>query len=375
LQTFQVFPAIPEKISFLGVLARNLWWCWHVNAIELFRRIQPKLWSQSGRNPLVFLTMIPQKRFVELSKDDSFIAHLENVKKEFEKEIYAQFILSDSPYKSNEKIAYFSMEFGIHESLPLFAGGLGVLAGDHLKAASDMGLPLVGVGLLYRQGYFRQYLDQSGWQQEEYPETDIFFLPLKRARDKNDNEIKISITGPDGDIRAVVWQVNVGRVPLFLLDTNISENQPEIRDITSNLYVSDAKKRLAQEVLLGVGGIRALQAIDIIPSVCHMNEGHSSFSSIERLAQVMSIQQVDLKTAMEIVPRTTVFTTHTPVAAGHDEFPPEMLKPFMLPFQEKLNTKVDEIISWGQPVGSGSQRPLSMFILGLRMSQYHNGVS
>jgi len=251
LQTFQVFPAIPESLSFLQVLARNLWWCWHLDAIELFRRISPRLWEASGRNPIVFSTLIPQKQLEELSKDESFLAHQRH-------EVLTPVNPSESSYGKEGTIGYFSMEFGIHESVPLFAGGLGVLAGDHLKAASDLALPIIGVGLLYRQGFFHQFLDQDGWQQEEFPETDLFHLPVKRAKDRSGNEVSISVNGPEGEIRAVVWKIMVGRIPLYLLDANLPENPPEIREITARLYAGNPKTRLAQEVLLGIGGMRLL---------------------------------------------------------------------------------------------------------------------
>ena len=193
------------------------------------------------------------------------------------------------------------MEFGIHESLPLFAGGLGILAGDHLKAASDLALPLVGVGLLYRCGYFHQFLDPTGWQQEEYPETDYYHLPLRRARDASGNEVLVTLNGPDGEIHAMVWKIMIGRIPLYLLDTNIQENSPEIRNITYRLYDGGQKERLAQEVLLGIGGMRALATMGIQPAVCHMNEGHCAFASLERMAQTMQSHNIDLKTASEIV--------------------------------------------------------------------------
>ena len=186
LQTFQVFPVIPEPLSFLQVLSRNLWWCWHLDAIELFRRINPRLWDESGRNPIVFSTLISQKQLAELSKDESFLAHQQRVKESFAREVLAPVDRSGSPYGQQGTIAYFSMEFGIHESVPLFAGGLGVLAGDHVKAASDLALPLVGVGILYRKGYFNQFLDQDGLQQEEYPETNFYQLPMKRAKDRSE---------------------------------------------------------------------------------------------------------------------------------------------------------------------------------------------
>jgi starch phosphorylase len=374
LQTYQVFPATPEPLKFLERLARNLWWCWHMDAIELFRRINPRLWSQSGRNPILFSTLIPQERLDDLAQDESYLAHLQRVQQKFESQVWDK---TQEPLAREKEglIAYFSMEFGIHESVPLFAGGLGVLAGDHLKAASDRGLPLVGIGLLYRKGYFHQFLNNQGWQQEEYPETDIFHLPVKRAKDPAGQDVRVSIQGPEGDIHAVVWQIWVGRIPLYLLDTNIAENLPPVRDITDRLYAGEGKQRLAQEVLLGIGGMRALRKLGLTPAVCHMNEGHSAFCSLERLCQIKSDLGIDLPTALEIIPRTTVFTTHTPVAAGHDEFATEMVKPYVVPLEECLGVTSDEIIAWGQPSGTAVDTPLSMFVLGLRMSQYHNGVS
>ncbi len=376
LQTFQVFPNIPEQLSFLEALSRNLWWSWKQDAVELFRRINPRLWEESGRNPIVFLTRISQARLEELAKDGSFLAHQKRVKKRFEKRVRTAVDWSEYLPGKQGRIAYFSMEFGIHESLPLFAGGLGILAGDHLKASSDMASPLVGVGLLYRQGYFRQFLDQDGWQREEYPEIDIYNLPLERVKDGSGNEIHVSVTGPDGEIHAVVWMIRVGCIRLYLLDTNLAENSSKIRNITSRLYSGNPEMRLAQEMLLGIGGMRALAAIGINPAICHMNEGHSTFSSLERLVQIMSKYNVDLKTALEIIPRTNVFTTHTPVFAGYDKFPADLVKPYLRPLQERLGATEDEILSWGQPPMEPDQNGhLSMFVLGLRMAQYCNGVS
>ncbi len=375
IQTFQVFPSIPEPISFLDELSRNLWWCWNLDAIELFRRIDPSLWKKAGRNPLTFLTRISQDRYTELARDESFLAHQKRVKSQFRTH------LKQAPYADSETlshqnpIAYFSMEFGLHESLPIYSGGLGILAGDHLKAASDKGLPLVGIGLLYRQGYFRQYLNPDGWQQEEYPEVDLYQLPAVRALDPNGREIKIAIEGPEGTINACVWKIMVGRIPLYLLDTNLVENTPAIRDITARLYAGDGENRLAQEVLLGIGGMRTLYALGLDPAVCHLNEGHSAFSSLERLSQIMQRHSVSLETALEIVPRTTIFTTHTPVAAGHDEFEVDLVRPYLDPLQKQLGTAKDEILSWGQIDKSNPESPLSMFVLGLRLAQNCNGVS
>ncbi|MCJ7830019.1 MAG: alpha-glucan family phosphorylase, partial [Desulfobacterales bacterium] len=224
-------------------------------------------------------------------------------------------------------------------------------------------------------GYFRQLLDAGGWQQEEYPESEIFNLPLERARDQAGNEVTIAIDGPDGPIRAAVWKLMVGCIPLLLLDTNLPENPPDVREITTRLYVGELKLRLAQEVLLGIGGTRDLQAMGLFPAVSHRNEGHPAFASLERLAQIMDAFQVDLKTALEIVPRTTVFTTHTPVAAGHDEFPAAMIRPYIRPFAKRLGTDENQILAWGQPAGSTPDGPVSMFVMALRMAQYCNGVS
>lgn len=374
-QTYQVHPNIPENLAFLEILSRNMWWCWKKDAVELFRRIDPPRWVDSGRNPIAFLAKIPQKRFEQLAEDDGYLAHLDRVKEAYQSLVLDPVNDNMSPFQPGETVAYFSMEFGLHESLPLFAGGLGILAGDHLKAASNMALPLVGIGLMYHEGYFRQYLNQEGWQQEEYPQTDIYNLPVERMQDPAGNDLTITIQGPDGPIHAIIWKITVGRIPLYLLDTNIADNTPASREITSRLYTAENKVRLAQEMLLGIGGMQALAALEIKAKVLHMNEGHSAFASLQRLTQIMVDYNVDLKTALEIIPRTTVFTTHTPVAAGHDEFAVDLVKPYLKPLEEKLHVSVDEILSWGQPVGSNAEAPLSMFILALHMSAYCNGVS
>jgi glycogen phosphorylase len=373
--TYQIYPSIPKPLSFLEVLSRNLWWCWKQDAITLFRRVEPQLWKESKGNPIYLLSHVNQGRLEELAKDDSFLAHLQRVKDRYTKRVVDDAVPSNSFDDKLGPVAYFSMEFGVNENIPIFAGGLGVLAGDYLKASSNMALPIVGVGLLYRKGYFHQYLDQEGLQQEEYPEIEFYYLPLERARDPQGNEITISITGPEGEIHAFVWKIRVGRTPLFLLDTNLPENTLEAREITARLYVADPKIRLAQEMLLGIGGMRALAAMNLFPSVCHMNEGHSAFSVMERLALFMERYKIDLKTALQVVPRCTVFTTHTPVAAGHDSFPVDLVKPWILPLQERLGAGEEEILSWGQPADLGKDAPFYMCILGLRMSQYRNGVS
>jgi starch phosphorylase len=262
--------------------------------------------------------------------DDSYLAHMEQVRERYEKRVLNQ-TNGESPWDEGETVAYFSMEFGIHETLPLFAGGLGILAGDHLKAASGLKMPLVGVGLLYREGYFRQYLDKDGWQQESYPETDLYHLPLSKQKDRDGNPLVVSLTGIGG-ISAPRSGKSIGRIPLILLDTNLPKTPRDSRYYGA-VVLRRAVYRLAQEVLLGIGGMRALDALGIQPTVCHMNEGHCAFVGLERLRQIMDRYDISLETAREIVPRTTVFTTHTPVAAGHDEFPPAMVKPYFEPFE------------------------------------------
>jgi starch phosphorylase len=374
-KSYQVQPNIPPNLAFLETLSRNMWWCWTRDAVELFRRIDPRLWAKCGRNPVPFLTRIPQSRLEKLAHDTSYVGHLERVQGLFEKRVNHVETQIDLPMGSGECIAYFSMEFGVHESLPLFAGGLGILAGDHLKACSNMNLPVAGVGLMHRQGYFRQYLNHEGVQQEAYPETDFFSLPLQRLRDAAGNEVRVSIRGSDGPIHAVVWKVLIGRVPLFLLDTNILENPPENREITARLYAAESKIRLAQEVLLGIGGMRALQALGMKPKIVHMNEGHCAFAGLGHLVQLAEERGFDLKTALQIVPRTTVFTTHTPVAAGHDEFPADIVSPYLKPLAERLGTTEKEVLSWGQPQGAHANAPISMFLLGVRLASACNGVS
>jgi glycogen phosphorylase len=226
-KTFQVFPKIPESLTFLETLSRNIWWCWRPLAIELFHRIDPKLWEKSRRNPLTFLSLVPKSRFEQLEKDDSYLSQLKRVREMYDIRVNSPLSHPDPIFKDKEVIAYLSMEFGLHESIPIFAGGLGILAGDHLKAASNMKLPLVGIGLLYDEGYFRQFLTQDGYQQEEYPQIDLYQLPLTRVRDASGNQYKITIDGPEGEIRASIWKINVGRIPLYLLDTNLQENPPQ----------------------------------------------------------------------------------------------------------------------------------------------------
>ncbi|WP_457553260.1 alpha-glucan family phosphorylase [Desulfobacula sp.] len=375
MQIYKVYPAIPEPLSFLDYLARNLWWCWNHEAIDLFHRINPVQWQKVGKNPVAFLSHISQRRFIELSKDESFLGHLDRVKIKFEQMFSSVSKIKELDLNPKETIAYFSMEFGLHESLPFFAGGLGVLAGDHLKASSALGIPLTGIGLLFNEGYFTQFLDHNGWQQETYPVNDVFDLPVQKVQDSQGFEIKIEIPGPEGKICACVWQLKIGKIKLLLLDTNLSENPDSIRDITSRLYAGHNETRVAQEILLGIGGVKVLNALNIFPNVCHMNEGHCSFAGLERISMVMDKYNVDFQAAAQICKRTCVFTTHTPVAAGHDEFPKELILPYIKHYAQKFLISEEELLSWGEPHGLKNTGKFSMFIFGTRVSGYINGVS
>ncbi len=375
MQIYKVYPAIPEPLSFLDYLARNLWWCWNDEAIDVFRRIDPVLWEKVGKNPVAFLARISQHRYEELSRDDSFLGHLARVKIRFETMFSEVSRIRELDLGSKETVAYFSMEFGLHESLPFFAGGLGILAGDHLKASSALGLPLTGIGLLFREGYFRQYLDHNGWQQETYPIIDVFDLPAQKVTNGEGADLVIEIPGQEGIIHACVWQIKVGKIRLLLLDTNLPANSEENRNITSRLYASHGEIRVAQEILLGIGGIKVLKAMDLFPSVCHMNEGHCAFAGLERICMIMDRYDLTFQSASQICRRSSVFTTHTPVAAGHDEFDKHMVRPYIAPYAKKFGISEEELLSWGDIPGAGGANKFSMFCFGVSFSGYINGVS
>jgi starch phosphorylase len=328
-----------------------------------------------GKNPVVFLARISTPRYEALSRDESFLGHLGRVKARFDTMSSEISRVPDLTLESGETVAYFSMEFGLHESLPFFAGGLGILAGDHLKASSALGIPLIGIGLLFREGYFRQYLDHNGWQQETYPIIDVFDLPTRKITQASGEDLVIDIPGPNGIIHACVWEIHVGKVRLLLLDTNLPENPEHIRNITSRLYASHGDIRVAQEVLLGIGGTRALKAMGLFPAVCHMNEGHCTFAGLERICLIMERYGLNFQSASQVCRRSTVFTTHTPVAAGHDEFEKHQVRPYITPYAEKFDISVEELLSWGEVPGDGKNGKFSMFCFGVTFSGYINGVS
>lgn len=374
IQLYNVASWMPGELEFLEQLSRNLWWCWNHDAIDLFRRIDPQLWKDTAHNPILFLDRIPQEKLKELVDDDGFLTHLQRVKRQFEAKA-GRWDVRDDEGKRPDCIAYFSLEFGIHESVRLYAGGLGCLAGDHLKRASDLGLPLVGVGLLYRKGYFQQYLNQDGWQEESFPENEIDRLPVRRAEGPDGRPILISIPLPEGHLQAAIWIAEVGCAPLLLLDANIPENPRELRQITTTLYDGDRQTRLRQEFLLGLGGFRALVELGYEPSVCHMNEGHAAFLCLGRIEHLMKRHNLGIAEALQVLPRTDVFTTHTPVPAGNENFTADLAGPHLAVIADELGLNVDHILSWAQAPGNGKQKDVCMTILGLRMAHSSNGVS
>ena len=377
VRRFTVLPRVPEKLARLSELAHNLWWSWNPDAIILFRRINENLFAALNHNPVKLLGVERQERLDELAADDGFLAHLDRVWDAFETYFKQKswFDREGAAAPSKMKVAYFSAEFGLHESFPIYSGGLGLLAGDHLKSASDLGLPLVAVGLMYQQGYFRQYLNADGWQQERYPENDFFNMPCRLERRQDGQPVAITVEFPGRTVHAQVWRAAVGRVPLYLLDCNIPPNSPEDRKITAQLYGGDQDMRVRQELILGVGGLRALAALGIEPTVCHMNEGHSAFLALERVASTMEKHKVDFPTARQIVSAGNVFTTHTPVEAGNDMFPAFLVEAYLEPFRARLGLEKDELLGLGRQRPGDAHEPFCMTVLAIRLANHCNGVS
>ncbi|OWK43705.1 Glycogen phosphorylase [Fimbriiglobus ruber] len=376
VRPYTVLPSLPKRLQPLQGLAYNLWWCWNADAVALFRRINPELFEALDHSPVRLLSSTEQTRFDELAGDDGFLAHMDRVAAALDHYLKAPTWFGEHfDADQDARIAYFSMEFGIHESVPVYSGGLGVLAGDHLKSASDLGLPLSGVGLMYREGYFRQYLNVDGWQQERYPENDFFNLPLIAELGTDGTPIIVSAPLPGRDVLLRVWRIQVGRIPLYLLDANIPQNRPEDRGITAQLYGGDQHTRIQQEIILGIGGLRALRALGKEPTVCHMNEGHAAFVGLERIRLLMEEKKLDLATAMEVVKAGTCFTTHTPVPAGNDAFPPQMIDQYLGGYVQLLGTDRQTFFGLGRQHPQNDGEPFGMTVLALKLANTSNGVS
>jgi len=374
--SINVVPSLPSALAVLRDLAYNLWWTWNPDAIELFRRLDHEGWEKSGHNPVRMLGMIDQHRLDNAAQDDGFLAHLERVRLDFERYMTAP----TTWYHKNHGpppdpfISYFCLEFGLTECLPIYSGGMGVLAGDHLKSASDLGIPLVGVGLLYQQGYFRQYLNADGWQGEIHAENDFFTMPIQLEK-RNGTPLTIAVEYPNRNVTAQIWRVQVGRAPLYLLDTNVAQNQPDDRHITHQLYGGDIEMRIRQEIMLGIGGLRALRALGIVPRVCHMNEGHSAFLAIECIRQLVQEQGLTFAEAKEAVCASNVFTTHTSVPAGIDLFPPQLIDQYLGHYYETLGISRSQFLALGRQNAANDEEPFSMAVLALRLAAQVNAVS
>jgi starch phosphorylase len=363
----------PAALEPLWTIARNVWWSWNVDAVNLFRRIDPVAYEQSGPCPLRMLNGISKDHFERLAADQGFIDHLHRVKASYEAMLTSTSdIRPEISACKKSSIAYFSMEFGLHESIPLYSGGLGVLAGDHLKTASDLGLPLIGVGLFYNEGYFNQSIGKDGWQRELYAQNEPFFMPMELVRDANNHAITFDLTISGETVSVQIWKLPVGRLSLFLLDTNLSQNSPEARQITSRLYAGGQDLRLRQEILLGIGGVNALQAMGFEPDIFHLNEGHSAFLTLARISQAIR-KGFSWQQALLQVQSTQIFTVHTPLPAGNDSFPIDKVKHHIGSTLDLYGLPDDQFYALGKH--PEQLQEFSMPVFALRTSHFRNGVS
>ena len=360
---------LPEKLSRLEKLSKNLWWCWNESAKDLFRSIDPEVWHKSGHNPLVVLDTVSIKRFQQLSEDKDFLSRMKAVLDEFDTYMAAK------AQRKDPSIAYFCMEYGLDTSLKIYSGGLGILAGDYLKETSDMNVNLVAVGLLYRYGYFNQVLSAQGYQVAGYDAQDFTKIPAVPVLDKEGNWVTTSVAFPGRNLTARLWKVEVGRTDLYLMDTDYEANIPEDREVTYHLYGGNWENRLKQELLLGVGGIRALRKLGLDPQVYHCNEGHAAFIGMERLREYIEKDNLDFNEALEVVRASSLFTTHTPVPAGHDAFDEGLLRQYIGHYPERLKVDWETLMSLGKdnPLDAGEK--FSMSNLAANISQNVNGVS
>ncbi len=376
IRTFTVLPHLPERLQALHKLAYNLWWCWHHEAVALFRRLGEDLFEEVEQSPVKLLSAIEQARLEQLQRDDGFLAHMDRVEEALDQYLSGPTWFQETYGRDHPlRVAYFSAEFGMHESVPVYSGGLGVLAGDHLKSASDLGLPLVAVGLMYREGYFRQYLNVDGWQQERYPENDFFNLPLIPELKADGAALLVGIPFPGREVWARVWRIQVGRIPLYLLDTNIAQNTAEDRQITSRLYGGDHDMRIRQEMVLGIGGIRTLRALGKEPTVVHMNEGHAAFCGLERIRLLIEEKHLDFAAAREAVMAGACFTTHTPVPAGNDIFPVALVEHYLGSYVQHLKLDRADFLGLGRQNPKDENEQFCMTVLAIRLANVTNGVS
>ena len=376
LKTFTIEPSLPKQLEPLLEIAHNLWWSWHGEALELFRRLDADGWEDCYHNPVAMIGRISQQRLEEVADDEGFLAHLKRVHS-----ILHEYITNPGWWArtygeaDTPQVAYFCAEYGLNECVPIYSGGLGVLAGDHLKSASELDIPLVAIGLLYQQGYFRQRLNADGWQLELFPRNDFPNMPVDLVCDEAGNAVTFDVDMPGRSMRVQVWRARIGRITLYLLDANVPENTPEDRHITAQLYGGDQEMRIRQELLLGIGGVRMLRAIGVQAKVFHMNEGHSAFLSLERIRLLMAERGISFDEAREAVAASNVFTTHTPVPAGNDAFEAWLIDKYFGSYWGQLGLSREQFLSLGRQEPDNQHEPMSLTVLALRLSGFRNGVS
>lgn len=376
LKVFSVVPKLPEGLEGLWELAYNLWFSWNDDIAALFSQMDQRLWVESYRNPVWFLNHVPQRTLEILAQDALYKARLrEAVSRLRQYMARPAFTLPGDDGAEGVRVVYFSLEYGISLCMPIYSGGLGILAGDHLKSASDLNVPLAAIGIAYQQGYFRQYMTPDGWQQERYPNYDFEQMPMKQALTPEGKPAMVELNIGDRPLLARIWRVDVGRVPLYLLDTNIAENPSDFRQITARLYGGGTEMRLWQEMLIGIGGIKALQVLGISPKVIHMNEGHSAFAGLERVRLFMKEHGLSFEAAVEVAAAGSIFTTHTPVPAGNDRFPPDLMARYFEPYARDMGLAFKVFMALGREVPHDDSEPFCMPVLALRLSRSNNGVS
>ena len=373
-----VRPQLPKRIAKLYDISYNLWWSWNTEFLKLFKILDIDLWEKVGKNPVKFLKDVSQEKLEEATKDSEFLKEYDKVVKDFDDYMDSKdtYFKKKFPDNSNDLIAYFSAEYGLDETIPIYSGGLGILSGDHMKSSSDMGIPLVGVGLLYKSGYFHQKINGYGQQETEYHAIDISTLPVISVKDHEGKDLLIYLQFPKKKIYLKVWEMKVGRNTLYLLDSDIDENIPEYRTVTSTLYGGDQEMRIMQEIVLGMGGVNLLYSLGLKPTVYHMNEGHSSFLIIELIKNVMKYREVSFEIARDIVSSMTVFTTHTPVPAGNDIFPLTLVEKYFDKYWDRLGLSKEEFLRLGmEPNADINLSGFDMGILALKVAGKKNGVS
>ena len=358
-------------------LANNLWWSWHPEVINLFRSLDPIRWRQLGHNPIALLKEFSPERLEMRAAELVLYTRIDQAFRRMNEYLgtRTEWAKRNIGVLGSQPVAYFSLEFGVHEAVPIYSGGLGVLSGDHIKSASGLGIPLIAIGLFYNQGYFKQHLNENGWQEEEYLDTMVEYLPLEPALDPDGNKITVSIQTRSGTIYAKVRQMSVGRVRLYLLDTDLEENLPEDRELTSRLYGGNNRTRIRQEIVSGIGGVRALKALGITPGVYHLNEGHNAFATLEAVRQRMQDDGLSFREAETEIAQRTVFTTHTPVPAGHDRFDNDLIEEHLGPLRDELGIDHNHLMSLGRVDTGNFSETFCMTVLGLKMSRYANAVA